>query len=453
MRQTIIISIISLFVLLLSQGYWLHTTYQDFKEKKELIINELFDEAIDNEAAMRFSNKPKDPTNLHYTFKRAKDMTAAERNKLKGDSIYLNVSSEKNIGKSLSDIFVQKIQDELIHKKPLRLEMLDTLFANALIGQKMHASFALSLYDQNHQKIKQIEHAYDEGKSYILTTLKPIGTEGLLFAQAKVRLLPYSVFRQMLYAFIVSFLIICIMFYCIGSQLLVIRRTRRLLKEREEAVYSAIHDLKKPLNGMFSLLDFIQTTVEDSHLSEILKNQKSRIRKLSETIEAMLGDITGEYQTVFLQLADLDLPETIRQIERELNPLFKDKPYTFRIQNPDHIRCIRTDAVRLERCLRNLIENALKYSDPHVIVEVALASAPGKVGIAVRDNGWGIPLKAQKKVGKQFFRIKHTDKPRLEGYGIGLNSVRRLVKELHGKFSFESKEGVGSVFFINLSGI
>lgn len=453
MNRTTIIAIISLFALLLSQGYWLHTIYTDFKEKEQLVFNNLFEAAINNEVGIRFSDEPKDPDNLSYTFKKASDMSPEEidsLNAIAGDTVNLDEAMQANIGTSLTEVVTQYMQDMLMTTKPIHIEMMDTLFYNALAEKHIQPAFSISLYDQNYKEIKQVDHGFEKDKPYLLTRLKPIGTKGLLYVQAKVALPPYVIFQKMLYAFLVSLFIICIMFYCVAYQLVVIRRTRRQLKEREESVYSAIHDLKKPLNGVFGLLDFMQGEAKDNSILQIFKNGKKQIRKLTETIESMLGDLKEEYQRVILNKTEVDLPEMIEQIEKELRPSFQKKNYIFEIANPGQIQTIYTDAVRLERCLRNLIENALKYSDPDVIVKVIISSTEKGISLAIQDNGWGIPEKEKKRIGKQFFRVKHTGKPSQEGYGIGLNSVKRLVRELGGKFRFESREGIGSTFFIIL---
>lgn len=95
MNKTISIAIICLLVLLISQGYWLYETYTDFKEKETLVIQELFNIAIDNESGIRFSDKPKDPHNLKFTIKSADDMTPEERASLKSDTLDMDEVAQK----------------------------------------------------------------------------------------------------------------------------------------------------------------------------------------------------------------------------------------------------------------------------------------------------------------------------------------------------------------------
>lgn len=111
---------------------------------------------------------------------------------------------------------------------------------------------------------------------------------------------------------------------------------------------------------------------------------------------------------------------------------------------------IYTDPTRLERCLRNLLENALKYSDDDVKITVVLSEHDNHLSIAIQDTGWGIPQKAQKKLGKQFYRVQIEGKKVHPDHGLGLCSVKQLVKEMDGSVTFRSTEGFGSIFIITL---
>ncbi len=68
----------------------------------------------------------------------------------------------------------------------------------------------------------------------------------------------------------------------------------------------------------------------------------------------------------------------------------------------------------------------------------------------IQDTGWGIPQKAQKKLGKQFYRVQIEGKKVHPDHGLGLCSVKQLVKEMDGSVTFRSTEGFGSIFIITL---
>lgn len=451
MNKTTIISTIGIVALLLSQIYWLHNIYVNYINKTETKINNFFSTAIDTEMGTRWGSKPpKDPSNPKWIIKSADDMTPEERASLKGDTIEMNSASMKNIGKGLSDIFAQRIQDEFLAKNPIKLHILDSIFNSQLAKSDIHTSFQINLYDRDTLLVDFTNKQFSKKSNHITTLLNPIGTQGLLFAQANVEVPTSGIWRNMLASLIVSILIVVIVFGCLFYQLTVIQRTRLQLRLREKAVYSAIHDLKAPLNTAYTIVDFIALNEKDEKQLCLLENGKSRIRLLTEIIESMLSTTKQQVGTVKLNCSEVNVVELIEDVKKGLEILYPDKKYTFKLKNDYPHSFIYTDKVRLERCLRNLMENALKYSDQGVNVVASLAESHNQLSIAISDNGWGIPRQAQKKLGQQFYRVRQIGKEVQAGYGIGLCSVKLLLEEMGGKFTFQSTESQGSTFFIIL---
>lgn len=451
MTKTTTISAIGIIALLLSQIYWLHNIYTNYINKTETEINDIFLTAINTEMGARWSNKPfQDPNNPKWIIKLADNMTPEERAKLKGDTIVMNSASKKNIGKSLSDIFAQRVQDDLLLNKPIQLHKLDSIFNSMLVKSDIYTSFQINLCNKDSIAIDSTNDLFNKKCNHIVTHLNPIGTQGLLFAQAYVEVPFPSIWKNMFLSLIVSILIIVVVFTCLYYQLTMIQRTRRQLQERETAVHSAIHDLKSPLNTAYTILDFIAFKEKDNNQLHLLEKGKTQIRRLSETIESMLNITRLQTGILNPEKSKIDVVELIKDVEKELLVLYANKEYTFELKNNSSCTFIYTDRTRLERCLRNLMENALKYSDQGVNLIVSLSEEQNQFSIAISDNGWGIPRQAQKKLGQQFYRVKQTGKEVQPGYGIGLCSVKLLLAEMGGKFTFQSTEGKGSTFFIIL---
>lgn len=155
-----------------------------------------------------------------------------------------------------------------------------------------------------------------------------------------------------------------------------IRKTRQALKQREQAVHSAIHDLKAPLNASYSVLNYITEKERDEALKSLLLSGKMQIRRLTETIESMLDTMKRETDTTVVNRTDVELSQLINRISKELQLLYPTKIYWVKLDNQLPYTSIYADANRLERCLRNLIENALKYSDDGVEITIVLSSSP-----------------------------------------------------------------------------
>lgn len=201
----------------------------------------------------------------------------------------------------------------------------------------------------------------------------------------------------MLFSLFGSILLIVLVTACLFYQWHMIHQSQKNLLERESAVDNAIHDLKAPLNFVFSLLDLIGMEIQDKQLMEFLKKGKGQIRRLSETIESMQWARKERRKETVHSRRPLQIDEWIEEIREGLSISYPEKKYSFRIVKQLAQPIIYADAAHLERCLRNLMENALKYSDDGVALTLIFSEDPDKIQITLHDTGWGIPKKAQKK--------------------------------------------------------
>jgi signal transduction histidine kinase len=111
---------------------------------------------------------------------------------------------------------------------------------------------------------------------------------------------------------------------------------------------------------------------------------------------------------------------------------------------------INGDREALGRAIRNLLDNAIKYSPECKTVWVDLEHRDGRVAISVRDRGLGIPPAEQKEVLRKFVRGSSSERAGVKGTGIGLTMVQHIVRAHHGELRVESVPGEGSTFSILL---
>ena len=108
------------------------------------------------------------------------------------------------------------------------------------------------------------------------------------------------------------------------------------------------------------------------------------------------------------------------------------------------------DRRQLISAIYNLLDNAVKYSDPGERVEVSVESDENWVDIAIRDEGIGIPSRDIERVFERFYRVDQTRSRATGGTGLGLAIVRHVVNNHEGRILLESREGVGSTFTLRL---
>lgn len=453
MKHSTYIATIMLFVLTLSQVYWLYNIYSAEKNKTQEVLEELFEEAIKQEMSKRMvSNKPKEPNNPKRIIRRASEMTPEELSKLKGDTITIPQIKKRNLKDNYADLLHQRIQDGLRNaNKPLNTNTLDSIFNQILADQNLQATSYIEISDPTRQTVYTVGKKFNRSFYKFRTEMLPIGTQGLQYVQAFVKLPLSGIFQRMLLAFIVSCLIILTSGGCLYHLLKTIRKAHSLLREREMAVHSAIHDLKAPLNTAYASMDFIASQEKEPMKANILNIGKTQIRQLIEIIESMLSLLKTADGKELSKKSLIEIEPFIEQTYQGIAKLYPEKKALFKLEKSENFPdSIQADAIRLERCLRNLLENALKYSNDDVRITVTLTRQNDHFRIAIKDSGWGIPKKAQKKLGQQFFRVKQADKPAQPGYGLGLSSVMLMAKEMGGSLTFQSEKNVGSTFFINL---
>jgi two-component system sensor histidine kinase SenX3 len=108
------------------------------------------------------------------------------------------------------------------------------------------------------------------------------------------------------------------------------------------------------------------------------------------------------------------------------------------------------DAAQLTSAVANLLDNAVKYSDPASAVVVEVSAGEGRVAIAVRDAGIGIPSKDLERVFERFYRVDRARSRETGGTGLGLAIVRHVATNHGGEVLVTSQEGVGSTFVLRL---
>ncbi len=111
---------------------------------------------------------------------------------------------------------------------------------------------------------------------------------------------------------------------------------------------------------------------------------------------------------------------------------------------------VKADRSRLRQVLINLIDNAVKYSEPHTPITLCLKQFEEFVVLQVSDRGCGIDLPHQTRIFERFYRVDEARSRSTGGSGLGLSIVKTLVEGMGGSITVRSKLGEGSVFTVTL---
>lgn len=260
---------------------------------------------------------------------------------------------------------------------------------------------------------------------------------------------------------ILIFMIVCLIFA--RRQQAMIREAIRLrfanlelLKRAEEAnaaksrfLAAASHDLRQPLQAI-SL--FTHAVAQDAGAgrasdSALVGKLQSSCESLEALLDSLLDLSRAEAGVLKAEIRDVPLQPVFESIRRE----FTDQAASLglRLRVVPTGRSVRSDPALLERMLRNLVANALRYTEQGAVL-VGCRLHGGRLRIEVRDSGIGIPDAFRTEIFREFYQIDNPERDRSKGLGLGLAIVKALAQQLGHTLDLRSAPGRGSVFAIEL---
>jgi len=221
-------------------------------------------------------------------------------------------------------------------------------------------------------------------------------------------------------------------------------------RSRARFVSDAAHELKTPLAILRSYLETLSDDLADGlsgQQREFLAAATHGAGRLQRLIEELLDLAALESGHLPLSLGPVSSRRVVMTVIDELQPMAAASQVTLSSTGEVELP-VRADGDRLAQVLRNLIENGLKYTRAGGDVVVAVERRGERGVFCVRDNGVGIPAESLPRIFEEFVRVKSQD--RVEGAGLGLAIVRRLVLAMGGRVWAESTPGSGSAFYVEL---
>ncbi|MFN3404759.1 MAG: CheR family methyltransferase [Cytophagaceae bacterium] len=219
---------------------------------------------------------------------------------------------------------------------------------------------------------------------------------------------------------------------------------KKINMDLDNFIYTASHDLKAPIANIEGLVDSLREimTVDDEEINTILRMINTSTVKFKETIKD-LTEISKIQKGIDETLEEINIKECLDVVRLHISELITTNNAKFEININDDAT-ITFAKKNFHSILYNLVSNAIKYSCadrlPHVQINVY--SKGDSVVLEVKDNGLGIPKEKLSKVFTMFKRFHD----HVEGTGVGLYIVKRIVDNAGGKIEVESQEGIGSVF-------
>lgn len=221
---------------------------------------------------------------------------------------------------------------------------------------------------------------------------------------------------------------------------------------KSEFVSIVSHQLRTPLTSIKWTLNLMMLKEKDS----LTKDQLEKLETIKESNQRMVNLVNDllnisriEQGQLNLKPEKISLEKTIQNLMEEYGALAKASNIEFSLKS-EFSPLVLIDKQGIELILRNLIDNAVRYTKGKGLIEIKLIKKNNSVRCEIQDSGVGIPDRDKRKIFQKFFRSQNIMKYQTEGTGLGLFIAKSVISASKGKIGFQSQEDKGSIFWFEL---
>ena len=245
--------------------------------------------------------------------------------------------------------------------------------------------------------------------------------------------------------------LILIFFLFIGGigAFVVYEKVQFQAKSKQDFFNFLTHELKTPVFTMSIASKMLENYNLNEKALEAVYIIKTENNKLKIQIERILEMVVADKSMPQLEKVKIDLSPFFLSLANDFSTqISQDSSIRFSHQIEIFSRSILADKHYFQNVFMNLLENAKKFKTGTVHIQLIVKHVNDEVLIDIIDDGWGIENKFQKLIFKPFFRIKQS--ANVQGYGLGLSYVKKMIKFHQGKLILHSALGKGSKFTVIL---
>jgi signal transduction histidine kinase/CheY-like chemotaxis protein len=217
--------------------------------------------------------------------------------------------------------------------------------------------------------------------------------------------------------------------------------------DKSRFLAAASHDLRQPLHALGLFVQALQETPLATRERQVIGNIRRSVDAMEELFNALLDISRLDAGVVQPHITTIPLAAVFDRVRFEYAPIARQKRLALRVVKTSLF--VQSDPSLLARLIRNLLSNAVRYTDSGGVV-LGCRRTGSEVRIEVWDTGKGIPANRHDEIFHEFYQLDNPERDRRKGLGLGLAIVKRLAKLLNYRVSLRSVVGRGSVFSITL---
>ncbi len=231
-----------------------------------------------------------------------------------------------------------------------------------------------------------------------------------------------------------------------------VTKEREIDKAKREFVSLSSHQLRTPL----STIGWYAELLLSGDAGKLNKSQKKYIneiyhgnQRMVDLVNSLLDVSRLELGTFAINLEPINWKDAVKIVATDLAPVIETKSIIFK-ESYDGDLNVRFDHRMANIILQNLLSNAIKYTPAKGRVSISIKRDNQKTLIAIEDSGYGIPKAVQNRIFTKLFRADNVREKESDGTGLGLYIAKSIIDQSGGRIWFESEEGKGTSFYVEI---
>jgi signal transduction histidine kinase len=217
--------------------------------------------------------------------------------------------------------------------------------------------------------------------------------------------------------------------------------------DKSRFLAAASHDLRQPLHALGLFVQALQESPIGAHERQIVANIRRSVDAMEQLFDALLDISRLDAGAVRPRVETFGLASMFDRLRVEFGPVAQQKGLSLSVMRT--AACVSSDPSLLERIVRNLLTNAVSFTDRGGLL-LGCRRQQDKLRIEVWDTGCGIPAEQHREIFREFAQLAAVERDQRKGLGLGLAIVQRLARLLEHEVQVRSIPGKGSVFAVAL---
>ncbi|GGD74680.1 two-component sensor histidine kinase [Emticicia aquatilis] len=329
---------------------------------------------------------------------------------------------------------------------PLDADVLEHYLKEEFKKQNLNTPFEYGIYDCESEKIVYGSYIDSDFETSTVST-KPLPKTDKYLNYFGVRFpSKTSYLASRLDIWLISSLITLIVTVFFGYAMFVILRQKRLSEVQRDFVNNMTHEFQTPISTIRIATDVLsqpKIMEQPERLKKYVQIIRQENNRLKTQVETVLNTARLERGKMQLDIQLQELHSLINEVTEGVQAELED---CLKIELNATKSSIYADRTQLVSLIRNLLENAIKYSPKPPRITIRTENTDDSLMFSVIDNGIGIPKESLEKIFKKFYRVPTGNLHNVKGFGLGLSYVSEIIKAHKWQIKVESEVGQGSTF-------